>query len=220
MAWISVKGRIDMNGSCHFEQLLEGIELTGNLLVDVRALFVRWEQPYTFQHCLAVSQKVRRLAGSFSVDTVEAETAGLLHDLGNVVPASKMVALAEALELDILPEERVFPSILHQRLSAEMAHHLFQIDSESILSAIGCHTTLKKGASPLDKVVFLADKMSWDQPGKAPFVDGLLNALGESLDCGALYYLDYLWERRSELSVLHPWLVEARDELLKNRSDF
>lgn len=202
----------------YFEQFLEGIELTGDVLVDVRALFVRWEQPRTLQHCLMVSQEACRLAGCFSLDAVEAEIAGLLHDISNVVPRSEMVALAEAVKLDILPEERTFPGILHQRLSAAIARHVFGIDNKSILSAIGCHTTLKKGASPLDKVVFLADKISWDQPNRAPFVDGLVNALGESLDCGALYYLDYLWERRSKLGVLHPWLVEARDELLKSKS--
>lgn len=109
MAWISVKGRIDMNGSCHFEQLLEGIALTGDVLVDVRALFVRWERPRTLQHCLMVSQEACRLAGCFSLDAVEAEIAGLLHDISNVVPRSEMVALAEAVKLDILPEERTFP---------------------------------------------------------------------------------------------------------------
>ncbi|NLJ85404.1 MAG: HD domain-containing protein [Firmicutes bacterium] len=201
------------------DQLVEGIELTGDLLVDVRALFVKWDQPHTFQHCLAVSQEAYQLAESFSVNTIEAEMAGLFHDIGKVVPRSEMVALAEALKLDVLPEERLFPSILHQRLSAEIARRVFQIDAESILSAIGCHTTLKKGALPLDKVVFLADKIRWDQPTKAPFADALLTALKESLDCAVLCYLNYLWERRGELGVLHPWLVEARDELLKTKSD-
>ncbi len=202
-----------------FEQLTKGIRFTGDVPTDVRALFLKWGLSHTSEHCMRVSKEASQLARRFSINVGEALAAGLLHDISNIVPRSEMVALAEALKLDVLPEERDFPAILHQRLSAEMARDIFQIDNRSILSAIGCHTTLKKGALSLDKVVFLADKIQWDQPSTAPLRDAIRIALDKSLDTAVLCYLNYLWERRSDLAVIHPWMREAREELLTIEKD-
>ena len=197
-----------------FEHLTAGVKFSGKAPTDVEALFVKWGRTHTLEHCVRVSREACQLAERFSINGTEAEMAGLLHDISNIVPRSEMVALAESLGLDILPEERVFPGILHQKLSAEMASQIFRIESTSVLGAIGCHTTLKRGASSLDKAVFLADKIQWDQPNGAPFGGALLIALDRSLDDTVICYLNYLWERRSDLGVLHPWMVEAREELM------
>ena len=103
--------------------------------------------------------------------------------------------------------------MLHQKLSAVMAREIFGIADEPLLSAIGCHTTLKANASALDKVVFLADKLRWDQAGDPPYLATLRTACGQSLNRGAACYLDYLWQQRSRLPVVHPWFVEAYHQL-------
>lgn len=73
---------------------------------------------------------------------------------------------------------------------------------------------MKAGDSRLDKVVFLADKMAWDQAGRPPYLDEVGAALAQSLDRAVGIYLNYLWDRRKQLQVVHPWLIEARQELL------
>jgi HD superfamily phosphohydrolase YqeK len=67
------------------------------------------------------------------------------------------------------------------------------------------------GALPLDKVVFLADKIDWDQPGRPPYLDDLEEALYgmPSLDAAVKVYCDYLWEHRDEAFVPHPWFIDA-----------
>ena len=65
--------------------------------------------------------------------------------------------------------------------------------------------------------MFLADKIAWDQDGRPPYASKLNKALEESLDAAVLVYLDYLWERRSQLQIIHPWLVDAREDLLQSR---
>jgi HD superfamily phosphohydrolase YqeK len=73
----------------------------------------------------------------------------------------------------------------------------------------------KPGASRLDLVVFVADKLEWDQPTqKMPYRANLLAGLAHSLEKGALAYLDYLWRRRSCLACIHHWMVAAYHELL------
>jgi predicted HD superfamily hydrolase involved in NAD metabolism len=160
-----------------------------------------------------VAAQARRLAARFGEDEVSAEKAGWLHDVSAIVPIQERVPLAESLGLEVLDEERRLPMIVHQKLSAIIAREAFRITAASVLSAIGCHTTLRAGASRLDKVVFVADKIAWDQPGDPPWLIEITVALDESLDAAALCYINYLWERRATLTVVHPWLVAAREEL-------
>jgi len=58
---------------------------------------------------------------------------------------------------------------LHQRISKEIAYGYFHIEDEDILSAIKCHTTLKKEINDYNKIIFLADKLAWDQGGIPPY---------------------------------------------------
>jgi HD superfamily phosphohydrolase YqeK len=87
------------------------------------------------------------------------------------------------------------------------------VDDAAVLSAIACHTTLGEHATPLDKVVFLADKIAWDQPGTPPYLDDLEQALTVSLDAAVCVYLQTLWDRRDRLPVVHPWFAAAYAQL-------
>jgi predicted HD superfamily hydrolase involved in NAD metabolism len=194
-------------------ELAEGILWTGNVRVDMVALLGHYGHPKTADHCLRVAAEARQLATRFGADPSSAQVAGWLHDVSAVFPAAQRAPIARRLGLEVLPEEERAPMILHQKLSAIMAHQIFGVDNEAALSAIGCHTTLKANASPLDKVVFLADKISWDQAGTPPYLKGLLRALERSLDQAALHFLDHLWQQRRTLPVVHPWFVEAYRQL-------
>jgi HD superfamily phosphohydrolase YqeK len=105
--------------------------------------------------------------------------------------------------------------IVHQKLSVVLARELFGVSDEDVLSAVGCHTTLKAGAGALDKVLFVADKVEWDGAGVSPYRAGMLEALETSLDAAAIYYLHSLWEQRHRLRVVHPWLAAAHAELCR-----
>jgi predicted HD superfamily hydrolase involved in NAD metabolism len=152
------------------------------------------------------------LAKQYGVDENLAEVAGLLHDIGGVYPNDKRIEIANILKLDVLPEEEALPLILHQKIATVMAQHIFDIQSGEILSAIGCHTTLKVGASILDKIIFVADKIEWDQDGLPPYIDEIEGAVNISLELAAFTYLKYLYNS-SKLKVVHPWLAEADKEL-------
>ena len=133
-----------------------------------------------------------------------------------MIPNEQRVQAARDLDIELLPEEETFPMIVHQKLSVPIARALFGVTDDEVLSAIECHTTLKANPSTLDKVLFVADKIAWDQPGRPPYLDDLLAALDGSLDQAALVYLNFLWQQREQLRVVHPWMVAAREHLLAN----
>jgi len=169
------------------------------------------------EHSAGVVAEARRIALRYGVDPEQAEAGAWLHDVSAPIPSAERIALAEAFGIEVLPEERTFPMIVHQRISAVMARDLFGVTDLAVLSAIGCHTTLKPGATPLDMTVFVADKIAWDQPGEPPYLPALLTALGDSLEAASWVYLDHLWQRRAELPVLHPWAAAAYADLSSER---
>lgn len=202
------------------DQLVAGLRLEGDLRRDVTALLTHHGYTKTAVHCRQVAAEARRLAVQFSADVHQAEAAGWLHDISAVVPNDRRVHAARQWGVEVLPEEESFPTIIHQKLSVVIAKEIFGVRDEAILSAIGCHTTLKRNASTLDKVVFLADKIAWDQPGEPPYLKALLAALDHSLERAALCYLDYLWQTCAILPGrrprrLHPWAIAAHEELMR-----
>ncbi len=192
--------------------LAAGIALTGDITRDVPAFLKYHGFPHTAVHVAAVAAEAGRLARRAGVDEEAAARAGWLHDISAVIPNGERVAAARALGVDVLPDEAAFPMIVHQKLSAALARGLFEERDAGVLSAVGCHTTLRAGATPLDTVVFVADKIAWDQPGTPPYLPVLLVALDTSVDAAALVYLHDLWERRATLGVVHPWFVAAYRE--------
>jgi predicted HD superfamily hydrolase involved in NAD metabolism len=194
-------------------QLTARYENTGDLAEDVARFLTVNGHSHTAAHCASVAQEAARLAASFGVDTGLAAQAGWLHDISAVIPNEQRISAAQTWGLEVLPEEESFPMIIHQKLSVVVARELFPMTDDAVLSAIGCHTTLKANASALDKVLFVADKVRWDQTGVPPYFDELQAALTVSLDGAVLCYLQYLWERRHTLRVVHPWLVDAYRQL-------
>ncbi len=198
--------------------LVRDIHLTGDLARDVMDFLRDHGCPNTAAHSAGVAAEARRLAAQVGVDEAAASRAAWLHDISAVFPADGRVATAESLGLDVLPEERALPMILHQKLAAVVAREVFGVTDAAVLAAIGCHTTLKADAAALDKLIFVANKLAWDQPGEPPYRVAMLAALAQSLDAAACVYLRYLWERRATLAVIHPWFVAAYTQLCHTAS--
>ncbi len=189
--------------------LINGIAWKGDVRCDVPAFLEYHGCPNTAIHGAAVATAARQVAIRFGANSAVAEQAGWLHDVSAIFPASERVHIAQHFSIPVLEEEAAFPMIMHQKLSALLAEQVFWMSDRTMLDAIGCHTTLKANATMLDKVVFVADKLAWDQPGVPPYRDDLLVALDQSLDHAVLVYLRYLWEQRARLRVIHPWFRDA-----------
>lgn len=193
--------------------LSETFVLSGNLEQDVVDFLTNNNLSHTARHSQQVAEQAYQLANRFGLNAEQAAAAGYLHDISAVYPNAKRVEAAQALELELLEEELRFPMIIHQKLSRPMAKDLFAIDDPDVLQAVECHTTLRADSSSLDRVLFVADKIAWDQEGTPPYIHEVMAGLEQSLEHAALAYLSFLWERRSQLKVLHPWAEAAYFQL-------
>ncbi|MFD0620559.1 bis(5'-nucleosyl)-tetraphosphatase (symmetrical) YqeK [Paenibacillus sp. GCM10027629] len=187
--------------------------LSGNLRNDIVNFLRNNGCPKTAEHSIRVGNEASKIAGQFHASIASAEIAGYLHDISAVFANDVRIQVSRDLVIEVLTEEETFPMIIHQKISKEMARDIFQIHDQDILDAIGCHTTLRKNATLLDKVLFVADKIEWDQVGSPPYLNQILRQLDHLLDHAAFEYINYLWSQKEKLRVIHPWLRDAYYEM-------
>ncbi len=192
--------------------LVKDFSLSGDLREDTAQFLKLNECPNTAIHCQQVGDTAAALAAQFEIAPQQAALAGWLHDISAVFPNAERIAVSQALGIDILPEEAEVPLLLHQKISAVMAEQIFEVDDPQVLSAIGCHTTLKATPTPLDTLVFVADKIRWDQKGTPPYAEALQSALTHSIEKAAWVYQDYLWHS-GKMKIVHPWMLASYQEL-------
>lgn len=187
-------------------------EFTGDLKGDAISLLKRYKRERIAEHTLRVCGEAEKLAVKFGANPESAAIAALLHDIGGIFLSEKRIEVARSLNIEILKEEEVLPLILHQKISKVMAEELFKVHDREILSAIGCHTTLKAKASKLDMITFIADKIEWDQGGVPPYLKLVQSSLEVSLELAVYQYIKYIFEE-DKLVIVHPWMRQAYNHL-------
>jgi predicted HD superfamily hydrolase involved in NAD metabolism len=183
--------------------------LTGSMKDDVVNLLTENGKEETAVHCVKVAETCAALAERFQLDSEAAYHSGILHDISGVIKPPDMLEYAEQNGWYIDKSERKYPFILHQRISSVVAGEYFGVTDERILSSIQCHSTLKAGASEYDMLLFLSDKISWDQQGVPPFLCAVQNALTVSLAAASLAYINFVLDHDMIL-LPHKWLLEAK----------
>lgn len=182
-----------------------------NRRAAVRRFFQQRGAQALWEHSECVASEIKRLAERFHLDGSLCEDAAYCHDISCVLKPEELLAAAQEKALVIYDAERRFPSMLHQRVSAELAQTLFGVQNKETLRAIACHTTLCAQAGPLDMALFVADKLAWVP--KAPFYEQVEEAARSALPAACLIYMHDM-ERRGQILLPHPWWREAKAYLL------
>ena len=148
----------------------------------------------------------------YDLDHDKCVIAGLLHDISAIIKSEDMLKYAYENCLDVCEAERKYPFLLHQCLSKICAVEYFNISDEEILSAIECHTILKKCPTKYEMSLFIADKLAWDKRGIPPFYEEVNVALDISLEAACYKYMEYMVENDMILCPHDNW-IEAYEQL-------
>ena len=192
--------------------LTENFAFSGRLPVDVPDFLIFHKRPQTAMHTRSVVEMTRSLAARFGLDASAGETAAWLHDISAVYPNERRLEVSQQLGLEVLPQEEQVPLLLHQKISTVIARDVFGILDPTVLGAIECHTTLKQASTTTEMLVFVADKLAWDQKGAPPYQHDMETALSKSLEAAAWVYQRYLWHS-GKAKVIHPWMQDSYLEL-------
>lgn len=168
----------------------------------------------TLAHVVQVAAEAEDLATRLDVDRAAVKLAALAHDLAAVVPVAEMPAVAEAMGLQVDDAGRAIPQLLHGPIAVAALAAKLDASDRDLLNAVRYQSTLRAGASTLEKIVFVADKLAHDptSPHGGEYVAAMRAT--RSLDEAALVYLTFLQANVSQYGwVMHPNAVAAYRDL-------
>lgn len=182
---------------------------SNDLLENIKDYFSKFHKKDILKHTLEVVTEIKRIADVFNINKEKCIKAAYLHDVGRVVNNDELVLFCDLFGQKVDEEEKIFPSILHQKASRVIAEKVFEVEDIQILNSIECHTTLKANPSDIDMAVFLADKLSWKEDEHQDLINKMRIGLKHSKERAILYYQENLYNRREALLCYHKWARES-----------
>ncbi len=155
------------------------------------------------------------VAQRHSLDVERAELAALAHDICRVTPAGDLLNMARGFGMPVNPIDEALPVFLHGPVGAEVLRRDYGVDDPEVLDPIRCHTMGREGMTPLDKLLFLADKLDPGKVKRYPFIEEVRRLAREDLDSAFLCFVDH--QVRAFLDhgdLVHPGMMAARNEAL------
>lgn len=183
-----------------------------SLLEQIQTYFEGFSRSDVYEHTcevIAVYDKLTNLIDIPESLMKKGRVAVMLHDVGRVVEHSDIVKFCEENGRIASESELKAVGILHQFASKFIAKTVFCIEDETVLNAIECHTTLKGNPGIVDKLVFLADKMSWKEADSEDLIRKMNAQLSTSIDLALYEYHKTMYDNRKAMSCYHTWSNEA-----------
>lgn len=178
-------------------------QLSGDFKEDIRNYFIKFHNLDTYLHTLDVIEELFFIKNKYNLMVEGSEVAAYCHDLGRVVKKEDIIKFCSINYIEVTEEEKLLPTILHQKISRYLAENVFGIKDNRILNAIRYHTTSRNNPSNIEIEVFLADKLSWNEDGYNELVNGIRDSLKVSKEKAMLYYLTYLSNMKDKMKLYH-----------------
>lgn len=126
----------------------------------MKGLLMQRVNPSRYVHSISVAKTARKLARAYGYDSHVARMAGLLHDWDKALLPDKLQQRVSDFGLDIAPEVvSDMPWVLHGPTAAAALRRDFPCFGEELFQAIDRHTVGAPNMTPLDMIVYVADKI-------------------------------------------------------------
>jgi predicted HD superfamily hydrolase involved in NAD metabolism len=167
------------------------------------------------EHVVRVVDEGLRLAEIHGVDKQAVRIAALGHDLLRAVNNDRLLAIAADQSYATEDADRMDPILLHGPLAVAILREQYNVVDAEILGAVAYHTTAHAGMTPLQKLIFLADKIEPEKRARNDALGRVAELAETDLDAGLLVFLNQFIEEAVEVGwPLHTNTVAARNELL------
>jgi predicted HD superfamily hydrolase involved in NAD metabolism len=170
------------------------------------------------EHVIRVVEESARLAAVHSIDRDAVRIAALGHDLLRAHSPERLLSIAGEQGYPLDDVDRMEPILLHGPLAVPILREQYGVLDADVLGAVAYHTTAHAGMTPLQKLLFVADKIEPHKRARAPEVDRVAVLADADLDAALLAYTEYHIAYAIETGwPLHPNTIAARNELVARR---
>lgn len=118
--------------------------------------------PKRYNHTLAVRKLAKELAEKYGEDVEKVQIAALLHDITKEIPMKTQRKTLNELK-NSQNYDKISDNCIHSITGYYYAKDNLNIDNDEILNAIRYHTTARLGMSLCEKIIYIADKTSYDR---------------------------------------------------------
>ena len=170
------------------------------------------------EHVVRVVDEASRLADVHGIDKQAVRIAALGHDLMRALNNERLLGIAADQSYAAEDADRMDPILMHGPLAVAVLREQYNVLDADILGAVAYHTTAHAGMTPLQKLIFLADKIEPWKRARNDALDRVAELAETDLDAAMLVYLNMMVEQAVEVGwPLHPNTVAARNELLARK---
>ncbi len=126
--------------------------------------------PKKLEHSYNVAMLVAELASEHALDTGKAQIAGLLHDCAKFMTTEDFIDFFKKRNKPLKYFKDIIkfsPHLLHSFAGEIVAKEKFEIKDRDVLNAIKNHTLGRKNMCAIEKIIFIADYVSYDRKWKS-----------------------------------------------------
>jgi len=131
------------------------------IVETIEAMCDEMAEDELYDHMEQVAEVAVMLSEHYNLNTDDAYLTGFLHDVGRLIDPDEYLDILKQYDVTISDEEMQVQDVLHGKIANIIVKEVFNIQSPDISNGILYHTTLRKDATDFEKVIFLADKMTW-----------------------------------------------------------
>lgn len=115
-----------------------------------------------FDHMEHVATLASEIASHYGMSEEDAYLTGILHDVGRLIDSEEYLPILQANKIAVTDEEKQIVDVLHGKVATLIYDEIFKLDSTHVHLGLLYHTTLRTAPTDFEKVIFLADKMTWE----------------------------------------------------------
>lgn len=170
------------------------------------------------EHVVRVVDEASRLADVHGIDKQAVRIAALGHDLMRALNNERLLGIAADQAYATEDADRMDPILMHGPLAVAVLREQYKVLDADILGAVAYHTTAHAGMTPLQKIIFIADKIEPWKRARNDALDRVAELADTDLDAAMLVYLNMMVEQAVEVGwPLHSNTIAARNELLARK---
>lgn len=167
------------------------------------------------EHVIRVVDEAARLSAIYDIDRDAVRVAALGHDLLRAHSRERLLAIAEEQGYPLDDVDRMEPILLHGPLAVPILQEQYGVLDADVLGAVAYHTTAHAGMTPLQKLLFIADKIEPHKRARAEEIDHVAVLAVRDLDGALQTYLKYHIQYALRTGwPLHANTIAARNELV------
>lgn len=179
---------------------------------DVKEILKQRLTEKRYNHSLGAMKAAKELAKIYGENEIDAEFAGLIHDIAKEMPKEEIEKYIKKHNIQIDEIEERQMGLLHAKLGASIAKEEFGAN-EKIENAIKYHTTGNVEMDTFAKIIYLADKIEENRTYEE--VEDLRELAKKDLDKAMLFVLDFTTTKSiKKEKLIHPDSINLRNYLL------